>query len=100
MKTIINTDNTAIIIPDNRIDISNSHELKEALVGLYNKGLNLITIDFINVNRIDSSGLGKILLFQKKLKERGGELTIINVTSEYVKQMFAMIHLNKVIKVK
>ena len=86
-----------VIYPGKRIDITNSAELKEKLLELYNEGYNNIDVNFEDVDGIDSSGLGKILLFQKKLKERGGRLKVTNVKDENVKSMFTLIHLDKVI---
>ncbi|UMZ73857.1 STAS domain-containing protein [Natranaerofaba carboxydovora] len=87
----------AVIYPGKRIDITNSGELKDKLLELYNEGYSNIDVNFENVDGIDSSGLGKILLFQKKLKERGGRLKVTNVKNENVKSMFTLIHLDKVI---
>ena len=92
--------NQAVVIPDGRIDITNSQDLKKKLLDIFDEGFEEIVIDFGNISSIDSSGLGKLLLFHKKLKERGGELRIVNVSSDYVKKMFSMIHLNKVIDIE
>ncbi len=100
MRVEKKSDNLAVIIPNGRIDITNSNELKQKLLDLFDEGCNYITIDFTNVTGIDSSGLGKLLLFQKKLKERDGELKIVNISSDYVKKMFNMIHLYKVINIE
>ncbi|OEH85610.1 anti-anti-sigma factor [Desulfuribacillus stibiiarsenatis] len=100
MDIVKNGEKEAMIIPKGRIDMSNSHILKDKLLELYNDSYLFITIDFSDVAGIDSSGLGKLLLFQKKLKEKNGELKIINVSSEYIKKMFEMIHLNKVIHIE
>ncbi len=94
------SDEKAIILPDSTIDISNSHQLKEKLLGLYDQGFTDIIIDFSQVKSIDSSGLGKLLLFHKKLKEKDGRLKIRNINSEYIKKMFKMIHLYKVIDIE
>ena len=90
----------ATVTPESRIDITNSQDLKQELLDIYEEGYAEIVIDFTNVDSIDSSGLGKLLLFHKKLKEKDGRLKIINVTSDYVKKMFKMIHLNKVIDIE
>jgi len=90
----------AVIIPDGRIDISNSQELKEKMQLAFDEGYNVIAIDFTHISSIDSSGVGKLLLFQKKLRDRGGELRVYNITSEYVRKMFNMIHLYKVINIE
>ncbi len=96
----VRSENKVTIKPVGRIDVVNSQTLKQELLNLYNEGINEIVIDFSNITCIDSSGLGKLLLFQKKLKERGGELRIINVTNDYIQNMFKMIHLNKVINIE
>ena len=90
----------AVVIPQGKIDFSNSQDLKEELLDVYDEGFNEIIIDFSNISSIDSSGLGKILLFHKKLKEREGELKIRNISSDYVKKMFNMIHLDKIINIE
>ncbi|WP_211274632.1 STAS domain-containing protein [Anaerobacillus arseniciselenatis] len=100
MEQIKNGNSKVTLIPEGRIDVVNSQNLKQELLNLYNDGVNEIIIDFSKITSIDSSGLGKLLLFQKKLKERGGELRIINVTNDYIQNMFKMIHLNKVIKIE
>lgn len=92
-------DNKVIVSPQENIDFANSNELKEELISIKEDGYNQIEIDFGEVNSIDSSGLGKLLLFHKKLKEKDGELSIKNIQSDYIKNMFDMIKLNKVIKI-
>lgn len=100
MMKVDRKDNNAVVTPGERIDITNSDDFKENLLSLYDEGYKDITIDFKEVIGIDSSGLGKLLLFQKKLKERNGKLKIVNVNNDYVKKMFKMIHLNKVIEIE
>lgn len=90
----------AVVYPGTRIDITNSNELKDKLLELYNEGYKNIDVDFDNVDGIDSSGLGKLLLFQKKLKERGGRLKVTNIQDENVKNMFSLIHLDKVVEIE
>ena len=100
MKVERKNKETAIIIPQGRIDITNSQDLKQKMLLLYEDDFKYILLDFTNVTAIDSSGLGKLLLFQKKLRERGGELKIINISSDYVRKMFEIIHLYKVINIE
>lgn len=90
----------ALIIPEGKIDITNSQEIKKKLLDLIESGYIKLTIDFTNVDNVDSSGLGKLLLIHKRLKEKGGQLKVINVTSDYVKKMFSMIHLDKVLEIE
>lgn len=89
-----------LMVDEGRIDLSNSHLLKEKLQALYEEGYEDITLNFGMVTGIDSAGLGQLLLFQKKLKDRGGRLRIINITNKYIEKMFKMIHLYKVIDIE
>ena len=88
------------MIPDRRIDISNSSDLKEQFVMLMEEGYTDVTVDFTHVDGIDSSGLGKLLLFQKRLREKEGTLRITNITSDYIRRMFVMIQLHRVIDIE
>lgn len=97
-KENINGDRV-IVSPVGEIDFTNSQELKDSLLDLYEEGYTEITVDFSEVDSIDSSGLGKLLLFHKKLKEKDGKLNIQNIESEYISNMFEMIHLHKVIEI-
>ncbi|MGM0369673.1 MAG: STAS domain-containing protein [Bacillota bacterium] len=90
----------ATLVADKKIDITNSQSLKEELLELIEEGYTEIIIDFDKVQSVDSSGLGKLLLIHKRLKERNGKLKIINVNSEYVQKMFSMIHLDKVLDIE
>ncbi len=91
---------SALVKLEGEIDLTNSHLLKEKLQSLYEEGFKVITLDFSLVTNIGSTGLGKLLLIQKKLKEQGGELKIINVTNEYIRKMFKMIQLSRVINIE
>lgn len=90
---------TAVIIPAGKIDVTNSNLFKEKLNQLFEEGIKVIIIDFTNVNALDSSGIGKLLVFYKKLKEKGGTLSIINVKHENVRNLLDMICLDKVINI-
>jgi|GEM_PF-238071 len=90
----------AVVKLAEKIDISNSEKLKEAIKSVYEQGYNTVILDFAVVKMIDSSGIGKMLLFQNKLKDRGGQLKIVNITSDHIKRMFSMIHLYKVVEIE
>jgi len=89
----------AVVILPEKVNIANSPDLKNKLQLLFDEGINEIVINFSQTKMIDSSCLGKLLMFQKKLKERQGELIIEDVTSDYINKLFNMIQLQKVIKI-
>jgi len=90
---------TAVIIPAGKIDVTNSNLFKAKLTELYQEGFNDIIIDFTDVNTLDSSGIGKLLVFYKKLKDRGGTLSIIHVKHANIRHLLDMICLDKVINI-
>ncbi|MCK8816818.1 STAS domain-containing protein [Natroniella sulfidigena] len=89
-----------VVVPKGKIDVCNSQEFKEELLAVSDQGYSEIVIDFKNVERIDSSGLGKLLAIYKKLRGSNGELRIINVKNDYIKKMFKMINLDQLIKIE
>ncbi len=90
----------ARLVPCEDLDLTTAGDLKEEFTELVEKGHKNIVIDFGRVRRIDSSGIGKILLFQKILKEEEGSLKITNIDSEYVREVFEMVHLDELVEVE
>jgi len=90
----------AVVFLPEKINIANSPGLKDKLQALFDEGINEIVVNFSQTKMVDSSCLGKLLMFQKKLKERQGELIIAEVTSNYINKMFNMLQLQKVIKIE
>ena len=88
-----------IILPE-VVDLMTAPEFKKALKALYEEGCNNINIDCSNLGMIDSAGIGILALYQKRLKERGGELKLVNVTNDYIKHLFEMIDLARVISIE
>lgn len=88
------------ITPPERIDLTTAEEFREALQALYEKGYSTVVVDCSRLAIIDSAGLGNLIMFQKKLRERGGDLSIINVKHHYIRHLFDMIELDRVIKIE
>lgn len=89
-----------ILRPVGNINFSNSKKLKEILENLFEKSYKKVVVDFSEITEIDSSALGKLLLFHKRLRERDGGLIITNIENDYIKDMFEMIHFHKLIEIK
>jgi len=63
--------NIAIIIPNNkRIDASFANQFRDDILELKSKGYKKIILDLINVDFIDSSGLGVIMFIAKKMERQ------------------------------
>lgn len=92
--------NSARLIPGEELDLTNINELENEFKKLVEQGIKEIVLDFKNLKKIDSSGLGKVLHFNKVIEDKGGNLIIENINSEYVERVFKMIEINDIIEIK
>ncbi len=88
-----------VILPE-VVDLINAPKFKQALKALYEEGCNTINVDCSNLEMIDSAGIGSLALYQKRLKDRGGGLRLVNVNNDYIKHLFNMIDLQRVIHIE
>ena len=77
-------------------DMKSGEEFKAALMELYNSGEKEIVIDFGDINLINSHGIGKILMFYKRLKQIGGKMYVMPLKGN-MKEIFDSLMLNKII---
>ena len=82
------------------IDLTSAPGFKQALKSLYDQDYAKIYVDCSRLEMIDSAGIGSLALFQKRFKERGGELRLVNVNNTYIKHLFDMIDLQRVIRIE
>ncbi|HCL56907.1 MAG TPA: anti-sigma factor antagonist [Spirochaetia bacterium] len=83
-----------IKIEEELLNTQNSEELKTILNELYIKGNRQIEMDLSRVKATNSSGIGKILFFYKKLSEEGGSLKIKAISKD-LKETFKLLRLDK-----
>lgn len=93
-KEFIN-EKTAVIIPFEEIEVYNASELKDELSGVFDKGYTNIIIDLVNIEYIDSSGLGVLVSTLKKVKSVNGYLILLSPKNP-IKQILELTSLNKV----
>jgi anti-anti-sigma factor len=72
-------------------------EIEWAVDKLIEKGTSKIIFDLTNVSRMDSSGIGIIVMTCGKLKKAGGDLRLAGV-QEKVKDVLVMTQIDKVVK--
>ena len=70
---------------------------KERIQGLINEGKVNVVLDLERMNYIDSSGLGFFIGTLKKLRDKGGNLVLINLNA-YIYGIFKLIQLQHIIK--
>ncbi|MGM0438645.1 MAG: STAS domain-containing protein [Bacillota bacterium] len=95
----INNSKASIKIEGN-IDFVTSDKLKDEILTLIDENYKNIIIDLENIKKIDSSGLGSLLLIHKRLKDKEGELVIKNSFNENIKRVFETIELDQTIKIE
>ncbi len=90
---------STVILPD-IVDLRNAYVFKEALQLLYDKDYSIIEVDCHGLTMISTAGIGSLLVFQRILKERGGELKIVHVRDKYIEHLFDTIDLRRVIHIE
>ncbi len=93
-------DYAALTLPEMVVIFGGAEEIKGALQSLYDEEYYTIVLDFTHVIMIDTAGLSSLLVYQQRLKARGGTLKIINITSKYIREMFKTIKLDTVITIE
>ena len=99
MKTELEAE-WARIIPQGSINITNAENLRDEFTEIMNQGVNKIILDLKNVDDLDSAALGKILVANSALAEKGGKLIIENVESESVQKVLATVNLSDMIEIR
>ena len=78
-----------IIKSDGRLDIATAPEFEKKCVALMEQGHLKIVLDFSALEYISSAGLRSILAVAKKLKSRGGTISLCCLTG-LVLEVFAL----------
>lgn len=92
--------NKALVKLNEKFDISNASEFDDIIDKINNQGIERVKLDFSRLKTIDSSGVGKIMLLKGNLDKRDGKLKIINMKSEYIKEMFNAMKLENILEIE
>ncbi len=95
-----NHEDYALVKLPKKVMIPYSSQFKEMLQSVYDQGYSTIILDCEYLQMFDTAGISGVAIFQHRLKERGGELKIINVTNNYIKHLFRTIELNKLVSIE
>ena len=93
-------DEDATIMLPAVVDLTTAPGFKQALQSLYEQNCETIYVDCCHLEMIDSAGIGSLALYQKRFQEKGGELRLVNVNNSYIKHLFDMIDLQRVIHIE
>ena len=81
---------------DGRIDATNAEEFRDTISADL-KRVNILTLDFQNVDYISSVGIRSLLLLFKQLRRQDGRMEIININDQ-VREILKLIGLMEFIK--
>ena len=83
-----------IIKPAGVLDSIQANELRHQLTELLASGHNLVMLDMADVNFIDSSGLGALIIALKMLRTAGGDLYLCSI-AEPVRSLLSMTRMDR-----
>ncbi|RME75226.1 MAG: STAS domain-containing protein [Planctomycetota bacterium] len=79
------------------VDTQTVRDVEKLVMGKFEEGNPYILLDFANVKYINSTGMGTMVKLGDLIREKGGDLCLINVNPK-VKELFNMLGLLAVIK--
>ncbi|WHH56865.1 STAS domain-containing protein [Petroclostridium sp. X23] len=88
-------DSVIIVALSGEIDISTIGELKDKLYDIITKNEKSLKLDCMNLNYIDSTGLGVLVGALKKVKHNNKDIVLVNLKSN-IKKLFLITGLDKV----
>jgi anti-sigma B factor antagonist len=90
----VREDGASVIALRGEIDVYTAPLLRQKLVDLVDEGALNIVVDMEKVDFLDSTGLGVLVEGLKRVKTRGGNLTLV-ITQDKILKIFDITGLNK-----
>jgi anti-sigma B factor antagonist len=87
-------DGMAVLTLRGEIDVYTAPRMRQAIVDLVDAGSLNVVIDMEKVDFLDSTGLGVLVEGLKRVKTRGGNLSIV-ITQDKILKIFDITGLNK-----
>ena len=91
-KVVVKDDVTLIEVGGQLI-VGNRQLLKEQVLEQLERGDRKFIVDFSKTDYIDSSGLGVLVTLSKKIREQGGQLSLVSL-SEDLRTLFELTKLD------
>ncbi|HSA34366.1 MAG TPA: STAS domain-containing protein [bacterium] len=88
-----------LITTEGRIDNEGAAIFQEALDRAFEANLPRISFDLAKLSFINSAGIGKLLLFYKRVKNRNGTV-VITALNDDVNALFKAIRLDKLMPIE
>ena len=91
-------DNELTAVIDGRLDTTSAPKL-DAEISPKLVGIKSLTLDFTNLAYISSAGLRVLLMFQKKINQSDGKMTVVN-PNELVSEVFEVTGFSDILNIE
>jgi anti-anti-sigma factor len=81
---------SAVVKPAGDLVAASLGELREGMRRLISSGAREITLDFSDVQMLDSRGIGLLIAAHNSLRQNGGRLALIHASAEILELLRAM----------
>ena len=90
---VVAKDDVTLIEVGGQLIVGNRQLLKEQVLDQLERGDRKFIVDFSKTDYIDSSGLGVLVTLSKKIREHGGQLSLVSL-SEDLRTLFELTKLD------
>ena len=90
---VVAKDDATLIEVGGQLIVGNRQLLKEQVLDQLERGDRKFILDFSKTDYIDSSGLGVLVTLSKKIREQGGQLSLVGL-SEDLRTLFELTKLD------
>ena len=90
---VVAKDDVTLIEVGGQLIVGNRQLLKEQVLEQLERGDHKFILDFSKTDYIDSSGLGVLVTLSKKIREQGGQLSLVSL-SEDLRTLFELTKLD------
>lgn len=97
-KVTDHSETTAVIEMSGDLDMYTLPDAKNKVSELIESGKKYLVMDLTGIQYVDSSGLGFFIGTLKKLRDKSGDMKLINLNN-YIHGIFKLIHLHYIIEV-
>ncbi len=90
---VVMKDDVTLIQVGGQLIVGNRQLLRERVLDRLERGDRKFIVDFSKTDYIDSSGLGVLVTLSKKIREQGGQLSLVSL-SEDLRTLFELTKLD------
>ena len=90
---VVAKDDVTLIEVGGQLIVGNRQLLKQQVLEQLERGDRKFILDFSKTDYIDSSGLGVLVTLSKKIREQGGQLSLVSL-SEDLRTLFELTELD------